>query len=153
MSNNPYAHATGTYDKNAQQGTADPRELEARILLKANKRFKALQEKWDDMNQEELNDVLDYNRQIWMMFTDTAIEDQNEARGHELRSNIASLGMFIFKHTLDVLANPKREKLNVLIEINTEIAAGLMTKPASKTSEVPEAEQSAKEKPSSQITT
>lgn len=140
-SNNPYAQAAGAYDKHAQKHADNPRELEARVLLKANKKFKALQENWGKITQDDLDDVLTFNRQIWMMFTDTAVEDPDENRSIELRNNIASLGMFIFKHTLDVLGSPTPEKLNVLIEINQEIAAGLMegikteNKPREKTEE------------------
>ena len=45
------------------------------------------------------------------------------------RNNIANLGVFIFNHTVDTLAAPAKEKLDILIEINREIAAGLMTRP------------------------
>ena len=33
--NNPYASAAGAYGNNAQKTTNDPRELEARVLLKS----------------------------------------------------------------------------------------------------------------------
>ena len=126
--NNPYAAAAGAYDQNAQAHTPDQRELEARILLKAAKVFQNLKDNWTDVTQEALDDALSYNRQIWMMFVDTAMEDNSPDRPMELRNNIASLGVFIFNHTLEILADPKPEKLDVLMEINREIAAGLMTK-------------------------
>jgi flagellar biosynthesis activator protein FlaF len=126
---NPYASAAGAYDSHAQAHTPNQRELEARILLKAAKAFKELQDNWEDVTQEQLDDVLTYNRQVWMMFVDTAIEDEDPERSNSLRSNIANLGNFIFNHTLGILADPKKEKLDILIEINREIAAGLMTNP------------------------
>lgn len=127
--NNPYAAAAGAYDQHAQQHTPDQREMEARVLLKAVKAFQEIQSKWDSITQEELDECLKYNRQVWMMFVDTAVEDDSGERPIELRNNIANLGVFIFNHTLEVLANPKPEKLDILIDINREIAAGLMTKP------------------------
>lgn len=127
--NNPYAAAAGAYDRHAQQHTPDQRETEARVLLKANKAFSDIQKRWDSVSQEELDEALKYNRQIWMMFVDTAMEDNSPDRPLALRNNIANLGVFIFNHTLEVLAHPKPEKLNILIEINREIAAGLMTRP------------------------
>lgn len=127
--NNPYAAAAGAYDRHAQQHTPDQRETEARVLLKAVKAFQEVKERWDCVTQEELDEVLKYNRQVWMMFVDTALEDSSPDRPLALRNNIANLGVFIFNHTLDVLADPKPEKLDILIEINREIAAGLMTKP------------------------
>ena len=127
--NNPYANAANAYDTNAQKHTPDQREMEARILLKANKAFKEVQNKWDDVSAEDLDDVLKYNRNVWMMFVDTAVEDESPDRPQTLRNNIANLGVFIFNNTLDILADPKPEKLDVLMEINSEIAAGLMTRP------------------------
>lgn len=126
--NNPYAKAAGAYDQNARSHTPDQRELEARVLLKAVGKMQTLQENWEQMTAEELDDVLTYNRQIWLMFVDTAIEDSDPERSVGLRNNIANLGLFIFKHILDILARPKKEKLDILIEINREIASGLMAR-------------------------
>ena len=131
MPNNPYAAAAGAYDQHAQSHTPDQRELEARVLLKAAKAMQELQKNWDAHKQEDLDDVLTYNRQIWLMFVDTALEDENPDRPNDLRNNIANLGLFIFNHIIEILAEPKKEKLDVLIEINREIAAGLMSAPKS----------------------
>ncbi|MCB9988724.1 MAG: flagellar biosynthesis regulator FlaF [Rhodospirillales bacterium] len=125
---NPHAAAAGAYGQHAQAHTPDQREVEARVLLKAANAFQDLQKRWDSVDPEELNDVLNYNRQIWMMFVDTAMEDDSPERPLALRNNIANLGVFIFNHTLDILAAPEKTKLNILIEINQEIAAGLMTR-------------------------
>ena len=48
----------------------------------------------------------------------------------EIRNNIANLGAFVCKHSLDIMVKPEKKKLDILIEINREIAAGLMTRPA-----------------------
>lgn len=129
---NPHAAAAGKYDKHAQSHTPDQRELEGRVLLKAAKKMQDLQKSWDKgFSAEELDEVLRYNRQIWMMFVDTAVEDKDPNRPRDLRSNIANLGIFIFNRTVDILSKPKKEKLDILIDINREIAAGLMTKPKS----------------------
>lgn len=129
--NNPYAKASRQYDSNAKNTTANPREIEARALIRANKQLQALQAKWSTgITAEELNEVLTFNRQIWMMFVDTAIENTGDGHTLALRNNIANLGGFIFKHTIDIMAAPKKEKLDILIEINREIAGGLMQQPA-----------------------
>jgi flagellar protein FlaF len=127
--NNPHAKAAGAYDQHAQSHTPDQRELEARVLLKSAKNLQALKDDWDNVTPELLDDTLRYNRQIWLMFVDTAMEDDDPNRPQELRNNIANLGMFIFNHSVNLLADPAKEKLDILIEINREIAAGLMTKP------------------------
>ena len=125
---NPHAKAAGTYGKHAQTHTPDQRELEALVLLKAARKMQELQKDWDSMSMEMLDDVLRYNRQIWMMFVDTAMEDEDPARPKDLRSNIANLGVFIFKRTTEILAKPEKNKMDILIEINQDIAAGLMAK-------------------------
>ena len=127
--NNPYADAANAYGDNAQRHTPDQRELEGRILLKAAKMIKDLQDDWENINSEVLESTLKYNRQVWMVFYDTAIENPDGDRPSDLRSNIVNLANFIFKREVEVLANPAKQKLDVLININREIAAGLMTKP------------------------
>ena len=44
----------------------------------------------------------------------------------EIRENIISLSVFIDKHTVGALADRAGEKLRVLIDINRNIASGLM---------------------------
>lgn len=146
---NPYAAAAGAYDQHAQQHTPDQRDLEARVLLKAVKAFQDIKARWDEVSREELDECLKYNRQIWMMFVDNAVEDDSGERPIELRNNIANLGVFIFNHTLDVLADPAPGKLDILIDINREIAAGLMTKP--KGEGKPPAPQPATKKPTDTV--
>jgi flagellar protein FlaF len=125
---NPYSAAAGAYDQNARKSVAtSPRELEGRVLLRSAQFMIDLQAEWDAVTPELLDKTLTHNRHIWMMFVDNAIEDKSPDRPNSLRNNIANLGAFIFKHTIETLANPQKEKLNILIEINREIAAGLMT--------------------------
>ena len=128
--NNPHAQAAGAYDQNAQAHTPDQRELEGRVLLKAAKMLKDMQDDWENANTEVIESTLKYNRQIWMMFYDTAIENPEGDRPGDLRSNIINLANFIFKREVEIMSDPKKEKLDVLININREIAAGLMSKPA-----------------------
>lgn len=132
--NNPYAQAAGAYDQHAQSHTPDQRELEGRVLLKAARMIQDLQNNWESSNKELIEATLKYNRQIWMMFYDTALENPENNRPNDLRSNIVNLANFIFKREIDIMAAPAKEKLDVLININKEIAAGLMsTRPGAQT--------------------
>ncbi len=127
--NNPYANAAGTYGSHAQAHTPDQRELEGRVLLKSAKMISDLQNAWDEVTPELLGETLRYNRQIWMMFYDTALEnpeENGETRPDDLRNNIINLANFIFKREMEVLSSPSKEKLDVLVNINREVAAGLM---------------------------
>ncbi len=123
---NPYAKATGAYDTNAQAHAGSQREMEGRILLKSNKQLQAVLDNWDNRSKDQLEEALTYNRQIWMLFYDTALENKDGGRPNDLRSNIVNLANFIFKREMDILANPEPKKLNILLNINREVAAGLM---------------------------
>ncbi len=125
----PYAQAAGAYGDSAQKNAPNQRELEARILLKSAKMMSDLQDNLIDASQQTIEDTLKYNRQIWMMFYDTALENPDNNRPNDLRSNIINLANFIFKREVDILASPNKQKFDVLININKEVAAGLMTPP------------------------
>lgn len=123
---NPYAQAAGKYGKSAKEG-GDQRELEGQLLLKAANEMQRLHDRWDEATPEDIDNILTYNRKLWMLFFDTALENPDD-RPVDLRNNIVNLCNFIFKRSLDILSNPGKEKLRVLIDINRQIAAGLMVK-------------------------
>lgn len=124
-----HAAAADAYGTNVQKNTPDQRELEAHVLLKSAKFLQDLQNDWDNVTPDILEDTLRYNRQIWVMFYDNAIQNPEGNRPNDLRSNIVNLANFIFKRELEIIGSPDKKKLEVLVNINREIAAGLMTKP------------------------
>lgn len=126
---NPYAKAAGAYGDHAQKHTPDQRELEARVLLKSARMMQDLQADWGNASRELIESTLKHNRQIWLMFYDAALENPEGNRPNDLRSNIINLANFIFKREVEILLEPTKEKLDVLISINKEISAGLMQKP------------------------
>lgn len=126
MSNNPYSQAAGVYGKQARE-TSDQRGLEGQLLLKAASEIQKLHDNWDSATDEDIDNILTYNRKLWMLFFDTAIENPDE-RPDDLRNNIVNLCNFIFKRSLNILSEPSKEKLNVLIDINRQVAAGLMAR-------------------------
>jgi len=125
--NNPYASAAGTYGAHSQKHSNDPREVEARVLLKSAQFMVDLQNGWDERPKEMLEETLKYNRNIWMMFYDTAVENTDGTRPEDLRNNIYNLANFIFKREIDIMAKPDKKKLDILIKINRDIANGLLT--------------------------
>ena len=48
----------------------------------------------------------------------------------DIRANAISLSNFVDKQSLDLIANPITSKIDILISINRELAAGLRTKPS-----------------------
>ena len=114
--NNPYAKAASAYGDNAQKNTPDQRELEGLVLLKSARMMQDLIDNWDATNKEIIEETLKYNRQIWLMFYDTAIENTEGDRPDSLRSNIINLANFIFKREVEILSAPAPEKFDVLIK-------------------------------------
>ena len=113
--NNPYAQAANTYGDHAQKNTPDQRELEARVLLKSAKMLADLQADISNATSEVIESTLKYNRQIWMMFYDTAMENPEGNRLNDLRSNIVNLANFVFKREMEIMSAPSPEKFDILI--------------------------------------
>jgi flagellar protein FlaF len=116
-------NAAQTYGAIAKK-TGNPRELEADLLLTAAARLQAIHDGWDEQFPE-LAAALVYNRKLWSIFVTSATSPDNPLPAG-VRQNVANLGLFVFKQTLNILANPKPETLGSLININRELAAGLL---------------------------
>ena len=139
---NPYSQAIGAYGKSASHAVVDQRTLEGQILLKAATRLQAVAERMaknDGITREEIDDALTYNRKLWTVFAAETGNTDNPLP-HDIKNNIANLSVFIFKRTMDVLSEPAAEKITALIDINRQIAAGLL-KPQPKAPEAPTAQQ------------
>jgi flagellar protein FlaF len=100
-----------------------PRELEASLLLQAAARLQAVHDGWDE-SRGDLDAALLYNRKLWTVFL-TSVTGENNPLPAEIRQNVANLGVFVLKHTLTLMTEPRRDRLNPLIDINRQIAAGL----------------------------
>jgi flagellar protein FlaF len=110
------------YARVAEQ-TSSPRELEARALLTAARKLKDIQANWDS-NRSDLRPALLFNRKLWQIFVNAALDD-NCPHSRDVRENIANIGAFVFSRTLETEIEPAPEKLDALIDINLNIAAGL----------------------------
>ena len=117
MSNAAQAYAR------TSQTTAPPREIEAQALLKAARQLQEVQDKWvgPDKNMQK---ALNFNRQLWTIFMSAATAADNP-NSVEVRQNIANIGVFVMKQTVDMQLNPDPAKLKPLIDINCNLAAGL----------------------------
>jgi len=98
--------------------------LEADLLLKAAARLQAVSDGWD-ANIKQIDEALLYNRKLWSIFLTSVTRTDNPLPA-VVRQNVANLGIFIMNQTLSLMTEPKREKLGTLININRELAAGLM---------------------------
>ena len=100
-----------------------PRELEAEILTKAANKFHQIANNWEKEKQN-LREALQYNQKLWTIFVSNAT-DPNCDLPLALRNNVANLGIFVFKRTAELMATAEKEKLEILITINRELAVGL----------------------------
>ena len=118
--------AAQAYQQVAKQ-TADPIEIEAGLLSKAASDMSRIKDNWEE-GKPDLARVLVHNRRLWTVFLETVTKDENPLP-REIRQNIANLGIFVLSHTIEVQAEPTPDMLEVLININREIAAGLRVRP------------------------
>lgn len=102
------------------------RELEARALFKAASKLQALKDNWDP-SISVIEEPLSHNRRLWTIFLASATEDDCPLPP-ELRKNIIGLGRFVINQCMRILFEPDVAKLDLLIEINQNIAAGLMAR-------------------------
>jgi flagellar biosynthesis repressor protein FlbT len=120
-------HAASAYAKTAKE-VATPRELEARLLLKAAAQLQAAHDSWSD-KPSKLTEALLYNRRLWTVFLDSVLHDDNRLP-LQVRQNLTKLGMFIMGETFALMTKPEPHHLVSIIQINRRIAAGLHSKAA-----------------------
>lgn len=99
------------------------RELEARALLKAASKLQALKENWVP-DIATIEEPLSHNRKVWALFL-AAATDPECTLPQEARKNVIGLGRFVINQCMRILFEPDLAKLDLLIEINQNIAAGL----------------------------
>ncbi|HEX7777206.1 MAG TPA: flagellar biosynthesis regulator FlaF [Parvibaculum sp.] len=107
------------------KSAADPRDLEASLLLKAANQLQRIKDTWVNLSGGELQPALLFNRKLWTVFA-TSVTDDESRLPKEIRQNVANLAIFIFKRTIEIEAKPAPELLDTLININRQIAAGLL---------------------------
>jgi flagellar protein FlaF len=115
-------NAARAYGAVARQ-IANPRELEADLLLKAASQLQAIYDGWD-RKQSDLDVALRYNRKLWSIFL-SSVSSPEHALPVAIRQNVANLGLFVMNQTGLLTQEPARERLPTLININRELAAGL----------------------------
>lgn len=119
--------ALNTYSS-MQKENLSGRELEASVLSRAALMLKNVQENWDDPNREQkLIEAIKFNQKVWSFFQ-AELSDPENPLPKSLRQDILNLSIFIDKRLFETMAFPEKEKLNIVIDINLNLAAGLRTK-------------------------
>jgi flagellar protein FlaF len=111
--------------RNVEKATLSQRELEASVLSKAAIQLQSVKENWTrDDHDAQLEAALDFNQRVWTFFQAELSAEDNQLP-EEIKRNILVLSAFVDRRSFEVMAYPAPEKLEVLININMNVAAGL----------------------------
>ena len=108
--------------RSSQRLGTQPRDTEAQALLEAARRLDGAM---DGTDREAYRAALRLNWRLWTIIQ-ADVTSEDSPLPDEIRQNILSLSVFIDKHTVKALAEPDVNRLRVLVDINRNIAAGLM---------------------------
>lgn len=103
--------------------TASPREVEAQLLLRAAKQLYDVCAGWNGP-EKAMWDALLYNRRLWLILM-SAAESNSNPQPLEMRQNIINVGAFVIKQMAEMQIKPDPARLQPLIDINRNLAAGL----------------------------
>ena len=119
-----YANSVGAYESVSKM-TMSGREIEAAVLTKAARKLKVCQDRWDTAERDEiLEDALKFNQRIWSIFQSELSAEDNPLP-KKMRLGILRLSAFIDKRIFETMAEPSPDKLNIIIDINNNLASGL----------------------------
>lgn len=125
--------------KTAQEYTTrpdsqDPREVEAWALTEAARRIVAASR--DGANQAGLRDALMLNQRLWTIFQ-VSVAETDCPLPDDLRRNIFSLSVIVDRQTTARLVDLDSAKLDILLDINRQVAAGLRERPKAANAPIP----------------
>jgi flagellar protein FlaF len=127
-----YAHtqtqSLRAYDS-VSKATQSGRQIEAAVLTKAALKLKKCQDDWDAPDRgNQLEEALKYNQRIWSIFQ-SELSREDHQLPKKLRLDILRLAAFIDRRIFETMAFPAPDKLNIVIDINNNLAAGLRGSP------------------------
>ena len=119
-----YNNALNAY-KSVEKATVSGRGTESRVLTEGAIKLRICQKRWEDNTRPEmLDEALKYNQRIWTIFQTELGRKENPLPDH-IKLDLLRLSSFIDKRIFEVMASPAPEKLDIIIKINENIAAGL----------------------------
>ncbi len=123
-----YSNSVRAYET-VDRATMSGRNLEAAVLTKAAQKLKICQDNWDSADlDKKLDEALKFNQRIWSIFQGELIREDHPLP-KKLRLDILKLGAFVDRRILETMAYPSPEKLNIVVSINKNLAAGLRDSP------------------------
>ena len=119
-------HAANAYAKTSRSALSS-REAEAAVLLKAAGRLQAFKDT-EVTSTAALNEALVFNQRVWTIFA-SAVADPTNPIPDDLRRNVLGIAMFVFRTIVDTMVEPSARKLDTLVRLNHQLAAGLQGDP------------------------
>ncbi|KAF0223967.1 MAG: hypothetical protein FD176_1565 [Rhodospirillaceae bacterium] len=104
----------------------NPRQTEAWALTEAARRMSLAQK--EGASSDDLLVAVRLNWRLWTIFQ-AELSGEESALPDQMRLDMLSLCNFIDRRSVDIIAEPLPAKLDVLININRQIAAGLFSTP------------------------
>jgi flagellar protein FlaF len=117
-----YQQGAQAYQQTAKV-VESPRERESALLMRAAANLQKVKDEWP-ASEANLETALNFNRKLWSIFM-TSVTKEDSPLPAEIRQNIANLGIFVMNQTREMLLEPQPQKLDVLVRLNRQIAAGL----------------------------
>lgn len=110
------------------RATMNGREVEAAALTKAASKLKECRSGWELPGRAaRMEQALKFNQRVWSILQAELARPENPLPV-EIKGNLLRLSAFVDRRSFELLAYPERGKLDMLIEINENIAAGLRTR-------------------------
>ena len=106
-----------------QKSSMPPREVEAMAFTKAALMLEEAKSTLDDY--DSYASALKFNQLLWTIIQADVVDKENKLPP-QIKANILSLSIFVDRQTIKALADTKEYHLNVLININKNLAEGLM---------------------------
>jgi flagellar protein FlaF len=110
---------------NMQKETISGRDLEAAVLTRAGVMLKSVKENWDSADRDEkLMEAIKFNQKVWSFFQ-AELSDPENPLPKNIREDILNLSLFVDKRLLEVMVKPDPQRLEIVIDINFNLATGL----------------------------
>ena len=107
-----------------QKSSMSSREIEAMAFTKAALKLEDAKKSLDDY--DAYASALKFNQLLWTIIQADIVDQENQLPD-QLKANILSLSIFVDRQTIKALADTSEKHLDVLININKNLAEGLLT--------------------------
>lgn len=116
--------------KDVQRSAATSgRDIEAAALSNTALRLTECKQHWDEEGHfKRLDEALRLNQKLWTIFQGEMVRQDNPLP-EAIKRNILELSLFVDRQIIDIMHTPHPEKLDILINININLAAGLRNNP------------------------